>query len=114
MEVRRGDIFLAKIPLVGGHVENKDRPVLIIQNDKGNVFSPCIICALITSKPKKFLPTHVTLPCDGNEKKYNTIMTEQIMTLDKRHLVRKIDHLPTYYMNLVNIALKTSLNLEGE
>ncbi|MFI3173596.1 MAG: type II toxin-antitoxin system PemK/MazF family toxin [Bacillota bacterium] len=113
MMVRRGDIYFADLSPVVGSEQGGTRPVLIIQNDVGNKYSPTIICAAITSQMNKAkLPTHIplstshcTLPKDS------VILLEQIRTIDKQRLRERVCHLETSLMEKVNLSLLISLGL---
>lgn len=111
--VKRGDIFYADLSPVVGSEQGGTRPVLIIQNDIGNQYSPTTIVAAITSQVSKAkLPTHVELKCEtcGLEKD-SIVLTEQIRTIDKRRLQEKVSSLDEEMMNKVNEALVISLGL---
>ena len=111
---RRGDIYLADLNPFVGSEQGGIRPVLIIQNDIGNKFSPTVIAAAITSKTDKSkLPTHI----DVYAEKYglardSVILLEQIRTLDKKRLKEKMGHLDDDLMNRVNNAITVSFGLE--
>lgn len=108
MTVKRGDIFLADLPLSMGSEQGGKRPVVIIQNNKGNVYSPTVIVAVITSKMNKTkLPTHIEI----NLSKPSLVMTEQIKTLDKSRLVRKLASLDDETVKKINNALRISLDV---
>ena len=108
MTVKRGDIFLADLPLSMGSEQGGKRPVVIIQNNKGNVHSPTVIVAVITSKMNKTkLPTHIEI----NLSKPSLVMTEQIKTLDKSRLVRKLASLDDETVKKINNALRISLDV---
>ena len=113
MVLRRGDIFYADLSPVVGSEQGGVRPVLIVQNDVGNKYSPTVIVAAITSQINKAkLPTHIELK--GEEyglSKDSVILLEQIRTLDKRRLKEKIGHLYDEKMDKVNVALLISLGL---
>ncbi len=112
-KIVRGDIFLADLQPVKGHEQGGIRPVLILQNDVSNEHSPVVIVAAITSKifTKEF-PTNVFISKkDSNLEKDSTILLNQIRTLDKTRLMKKISSLDFHLMNKVNIALKVSLGL---
>lgn len=112
MEVRRGDIFYANLGDVVGSEQSGIRPVLIVQNDIGNKFSPTIIALPITSRQKNILPTHVMIM--GNKyglPKNSIILGEQIRTLDKSRLIEKIGFLDNSIMEKVKEALKISFNI---
>jgi mRNA interferase MazF len=114
MSVKRGDIYYADLSPVVGSEQGGTRPVLIIQNDVGNKFSPTVIAAAITSKTDKSkLPTHI----DVFAEKYglardSVILLEQIRTIDKKRLKEKMGHLDDDLMNRVNNALTVSFGLE--
>ena len=111
--VKRGEIYYADLNPVVGSEQGGMRPVLVIQNDKGNMHSPTVIVAAITSKSsKKPLPTHIELParCLGLEKT-SIILTEQIRTIDKKRLREKIGFLDEENMKLVDEALQISFGV---
>ena len=90
--IQRGEIYLAKLSPVVGSEQGGIRPVVIVQNNKGNRFSPTVIVAAITSsKTKPNLPTHIRImPEESGLKKPSIILLEQIRTLDKSRLIEKI------------------------
>ena len=111
--VKRGDIYYADLSPVVGSEQGGVRPVLIIQNDVGNKYSPTVIAAAITSKINKAkMPTHIEL--SANEyglNKDSVILLEQIRTIDKRRLREKIGRLDENVMCRVNNALYISFGL---
>ncbi|TCP23825.1 mRNA interferase MazF [Scopulibacillus darangshiensis] len=113
MIVKRGDVYFADLSPVVGSEQGGVRPVLIIQNDIGNRFSPTVVVAAITAQIQKAkLPTHVEI----DAKKYgfdrdSVILLEQIRTIDKQRLTDKITHLDDDMMNHVNEAIQISLSL---
>ena len=110
MNVKRGDIFYADLSPVVGSEQGGMRPVLIVQNDVGNKYSPTIIAAAVTSKINKAkLPTHIELPSAYGLAKDSVILLEQIRTLDKRRLKERIGELPPDTMLRVNRAILISL-----
>lgn len=111
--VSRGDIFYANLNPVIGSEQGGVRPVLILQNDIGNKYSPTTIVAAITSKIKKAkLPTHVELESGKFElERDSVILLEQVRTIDKRRLKEKIAHLDDATMAQINQALQISLGL---
>lgn len=113
MQVKRGDIFYADLSPVIGSEQGGVRPVLVVQNDIGNKFSPTIICAAITSKINKAkLPTHVEIDAIEYELvKNSVILLEQIRTIDKKRLKEKICHLDSELMKQVDKALKISFGV---
>ncbi|GLI18741.1 MULTISPECIES: type II toxin-antitoxin system PemK/MazF family toxin [Tepidanaerobacter] len=116
MLVRRGEIFYADLNPVVGSEQGGIRPVLIVQNDVGNKYSPTVIIAAITSQiDKAKLPTHVELPSkDYGLEKDSVILLEQLRTIDKRRLKQKITILDQEIMKKVDKALKVSLGLDDE
>lgn len=113
MTVKRGDIFYADLSPVIGSEQGGIRPVLIVQNDVGNRYSPTVICVAITSQMNKAkLPTHIEV----DSRRYSlvkdsVILLEQIRTIDKRRLREKIGHLDENMMYKVDKALLISLGL---
>ena len=113
--IKRGDIFYADLSPVIGSEQGGLRPVLIIQNDVGNKYSPTVIAAAITSKTGKAkLPTHIDIYAEATGLiKDSVILLEQIRTLDKRRLKEKTGHLTPAKMSEVDNAIAVSLNLLG-
>lgn len=113
MIVKRGDIYYANLSPVVGSEQGGHRPVLVIQNDVGNKYSPTVIVAAITSQISKAkLPTHVEL----NAKQYNlekdsVVLLEQLRTIDKRRLRDKVTHLSEEIMSKVDEAIRISIGL---
>lgn len=111
--VKRGDVFFADLSPVVGSEQGGTRPVLIIQNDIGNRFSPTVIVAAITAQIQKAkLPTHVEIKANkyGFERD-SVILLEQLRTIDKSRLTDRITQLDTQLMEKVDIALGISLGL---
>ncbi len=113
MSVRRGDIYYADLSPVVGSEQGGLRPVLIIQNDVGNRYSPTVIAAAITSRMGKTrLPTHIDVYAEKvGLAKDSVILLEQVRTLDKRRLKEKMGHLDDNMMNEVNTAIAVSFGL---
>lgn len=113
MSVRRGDIYYADLSPVVGSEQGGLRPVLIIQNDIGNKYSPTVIAAAITSRMSKArLPTHIDIYADEvGLAKDSVILLEQIRTLDKSRLKEKMGHLDEAAMDHVNTAIAISFGL---
>ena len=111
--VKRGDIYYADLSPVVGSEQGGLRPVLIIQNDIGNKYSPTVIAAAITSRMSKtHLPTHIDVYADKvGLAKDSVILLEQIRTLDKRRLKEKMGHLDPLMMDRVNTAIAISFGL---
>ncbi|RHW34887.1 type II toxin-antitoxin system PemK/MazF family toxin [Lysinibacillus yapensis] len=113
MIVKRGDVFFADLSPVVGSEQGGTRPVLILQNDIGNRFSPTVIIAAITAQIQKAkLPTHVEI----DAKKYgfernSVILLEQVRTIDKSRLTDRITQLDDELMEKVDVALEISLGL---
>ncbi len=113
MDVKRGYIFYADLSPVVGSEQGGIRPVLVIQNDVGNRYSPTVIVAAITSQiDKAKLPTHVEVSAaDYNLEKDSVILLEQIRTIDKQRLEKKITELDERLMRKVDEALRISIGL---
>ncbi|SHF77713.1 mRNA interferase MazF [Caldanaerobius fijiensis DSM 17918] len=113
MIIRRGDVFYADLSPVIGSEQGGVRPVLIIQNDIGNKYSPTVIVAAITSQINKAkLPTHVEISgTDIGLSKDSVILLEQVRTIDKKRLREKIGHLENDIMEKVNEAIQISMGL---
>ncbi len=113
MIVKRGDIYYANLSPVVGSEQGGHRPVLVIQNDVGNKYSPTVIVAAITSQISKAkLPTHVEISAKQfNLDKDSVILLEQLRTIDKRRLKEKITHLSEEIMLKVDEAIRISLGL---
>ncbi|MFA7636940.1 MAG: type II toxin-antitoxin system PemK/MazF family toxin [Monoglobales bacterium] len=113
MVVKRGDIFFADLSPVVGSEQGGVRPVLIVQNDVGNKYSPTIIAAAITSQINKAkLPTHIEISAEEyGLTKDSVILLEQIRTIDKRRLKDKIGRLDDDLMSVVNEAISISFGL---
>lgn len=114
MQVRRGDVFYADLNPVVGSEQGGIRPVLVVQNDVGNKYSPTVIIAAITSQiDKAKLPTHVELKKkDFGLERDSVVLLEQLRTIDKKRLKDKVAHLGKKTMLKVNEALKISLGLD--
>lgn len=116
MNVKRGDIFYADLSPVVGSEQGGVRPVLIIQNNIGNKYSPTVIVAAITSQiNKNKMPTHVEI----NAAKYglakdSMVLLEQVRTLDKKRLREKIGSADYCVMKKVDFALEISFGLNED
>lgn len=112
MIVKKGDLYFADLSPVVGSEQGGIRPVLVVQNDIGNKYSPTIIVAAITSKTKANLPTHVELAAaDGGLSKNSVVLLEQLRTIDKRRLKEHIGSLDEAQLPSVNQALSVSLDI---
>ena len=113
MDISRGDVFYADLGDVVGSEQGGFRPVLVIQNDVGNKYSPTVIIAAITSRlTKAKLPTHIELNKDRfNLHKDSVVLLEQIRTLSKTRLKTKLSTLPDSVMKQIDIAIMISMGL---
>lgn len=109
--IKRGELYYADLSPVVGSEQGGIRPVLVVQNDVGNKYSPTIIAAAVTSRlTKAKLPTHIELCAhEYGLAKDSVILLEQIRTLDKRRLKERIGELPKQTMLKVDAALLVSL-----
>ncbi len=112
--VRRGDIFYADLSPVVGSEQGGTRPVLIVQNDTGNKYSPTVIAAAITSQTGKArLPTHINIAGGSvGLSKDSVILLEQVRTIDKRRLREHMGKLDDQHMLMVDEALAVSFGLQ--
>ena len=115
MQIKRGDIFYADLSPVVGSEQGGLRPVLIVQNDVGNRYSPTVIAAAITSKlGKARLPTHIDVYADRvGLQRDSVVLLEQMRTIDKQRLKEKMGHLDDESMHAVDTAISVSLGLEA-
>ena len=113
MSVKRGDIYYADLSPVVGSEQGGLRPVLIIQNDVGNRYSPTVIAAAITSRMGKTrLPTHIDIYAErAGLAKDSVILLEQIRTIDKKRLREHMGHLDEKSMAEVDTAIAVSFGL---
>jgi len=116
MNIKRGDIYYADLSPVVGSEQGGVRPVLIIQNDVGNKYSPTVIAAAITSRMgKNKLPTHIDIYADRvGLAKDSVVLLEQVRTIDKQRLGEKMGHLDDATMNAVDDAMAISFGLRFE
>lgn len=114
-QVKRGDIYYAKLGKTVGSVQGKIRPVVVLQNDKGNKHSPTLIVATITSKSRKkrTLPTHVIFKMDDLPFE-SVVQLEQITTIDKKQLLNFVSQMPQSAMKRVDEAIRVSLSLNKQ
>lgn len=113
VNIKRGDIFYADLSPVIGSEQGGMRPVLIVQNDVGNRYSPTVIAAAITSQQAKSnLPTHIRINASGcGLSKDSIVLLEQVRTIDKQRLKEKMGTLDDGTMNGINQALTVSFGL---
>ncbi len=116
MSIKRGDMYYADLSPVVGSEQGGVRPVLIVQNNVGNKYSPTVIAVAITSQlNKNKLPTHIELNSqDYGLAKDSVILAEQIRTIDKKRLKDRIGHIDTELMDKVNNALGVSFGFNFE
>ena len=109
-DIKRGELYYADLSPVIGSEQGGVRPVLIVQNNVGNKFSPTVIVAAVTSQISKAkIPTHIEISTNYGLTKDSVLLLEQIRTLDKRRLKEKIGTLDEKCMKSVNEALLISL-----
>ena len=110
--VKRGDVYYADLDPVIGSEQNGHRPIIVIQNDMGNLYSPTTIAAMVTSSQKKKLPTHAHVIDEGSGLSDDSIvMLEQIRTIDKQRLGSMIGHVSDETMELIEDAALCSLGI---
>lgn len=113
MEIKRGDIYYADLNPTIGCEQGGVRPVLIIQNNVGNHFSPTVIAAAITSRRKKDMPTHVLLDEEGTRLFSDSrIMLEQVRTIDRERLKEYVGSANAATMQYVDHAIAVSFGLD--
>ncbi len=113
MNIKRGELYYADLSPVVGSEQGGVRPVLVVQNDTGNKYSPTVIAAAVTSRINKAkLPTHIELPQAYGLQKDSVILLEQIRTIDKKRLMSRIGQLPPATMSRVNKAILISLGFD--
>ena len=114
-QIKRGEIYFADLSPVVGSEQGGVRPVLIIQNDTGNKFSPTVIVAAITSQLSKAkIPTHIELPSsEYGLQKDSVVLLEQVRTIDKKRLKEKMGTVDEKSMNEINNAISISFGLNA-
>ena len=111
-EVKKGEMYYADLSPVVGSEQGGIRPVIILQNDKGNHYSPTTIIASVTSrKKKKHLPTHIKIKIP-NSKRKSVVMLEQVRTIDKSRLSEYIWKLDNGTMQKIDNAVKISFDID--
>ena len=114
LKIKLGDIFYANLNPTIGSEQDGIRPVLVVQNNKGNRFSPTIVIIPITSSLSNAnIPSHVELLKTSGLDKKSIALVEQIRTLDKKRLLRKITSIAKEDLENVKIAIKQNLNIRG-
>lgn len=114
--VKRGDIYYADLSPVVGSEQGGMRPVLVVQNNVGNHYSPTVIVAAITAKIQKGkMPTHVEISAEKHGiERDSVVLLEQIRTIDKQRLREKVTHLDYATMEKINEAMEISLGLAAK
>jgi mRNA interferase MazF len=113
VDIKRGDIVLVNLEPIKGSEQGGVRPCLIIQNDKGNMSSPLTIIAPFTSKKfTKEFPTNVNIhSSESRLEKESTVLLNQIKTIDKSRIIKRITELSNSLMKKIDLAIKISLGL---
>mgnify|MGYP000019538251 FL=1 len=113
MTIKKGDLYYADLSLGIGSEQGGIRPVVILQNNKGNKYAPTVIVASLTSgrHRKRFLPTHFTLAGRKGLRSNSIILLEQIRTIDKSRLLNKIGSLSSREIRLIDQKIKISLGI---
>lgn len=109
--MKRGDIYIAQLGEAQGCEQRGRRPVLIVQNNIGNKYSPVVIVAAITGQRKAKLPTHVELFDEKGVENHSIVLLEQLRTIDKRRLIKKVGYLRGSTMKKIDARLQYSLGL---
>ena len=111
-DIKRGELYYADLSPVVGSEQGGVRPVLVVQNDIGNMYSPTVIVAAITSQINKAkIPTHIEIGMSYGLNKDSVLLLEQIRTLDKRRLMEKICSIDSLTMHQVDVAMMISLGI---
>jgi mRNA interferase MazF len=112
MEIKRGEVIIINLDPIKGSEQGGERPCVVLQNNLGNKFSPVTIVAPITTKKfSKEYPTNVSLMDETFLNKGSNVLLNQIKTIDKSRIIKKIGILNNFTMNKINLAIKISLHL---
>lgn len=113
-KIKKGEIYLADMDPAIGSEQGGVRPVLILQNNKGNKYSPTTIVACLTSRinTKRKLPTHYLLPTDIGLKYPSMVMLEQVFTIDKSRLIKRITRLSKHDMHCIESQIRKSFDIQ--
>lgn len=109
--IKWGDIYLINFGESFGCEQGGIRPALVVQNDKGNMFSPTILVCPITSQTKRDLPTHINIGTECGLEKPSTVLFEQVRCADKKRVVKKIGHINEDMINSIQQCLTISFNI---
>ena len=113
--IHRGEIYYADLNPVVGSEQGGIRPVLILQNEVGNWFSPTVIVAAMTARGgKAHLPTHVPVGTDSGLRRPSLVLAEQVRTIDKSRLLERVGMLPSEKQEQVDRALRISFALSPQ
>ncbi len=112
LPVKYGDIFLIDFDGAKYSEQNGIRPAIVIQNDVGNAHSSTILVAPLTSKTKKYLPTHLEItPAESGLKEVSTALFEQVRVADKKRIIKKVGHIDNSLIENVKRCLTISFNM---
>ncbi len=109
--MKRGEIYYADLGVGIGSEQNGTRPVLIVQNEMGNYYSSTVVVAIITTKPKNQMPTHIKVGKAGKLKQESYVLLEQLRTIDKKRLCNCLGVLEDDQIEKINYALKVCMQL---
>ena len=111
--INKGQILWVDLPKALGSVQSGRRPVVVVSNDRANKFSPVLLVAPLTSRPKKNLPTHASLTSEEAYGMYadSTVLCEQLFTVDKTSIVDIVGRVSEEAITKINRALSVSLAL---
>lgn len=113
MQIKKGDLYYADLRPAVGSEQSGIRPILVIQNNIGNRYSPTVIVAAVTSQPgKRSLPTHIVLGRGNGLHQNSVVLLEQVRTIDRSRLRDYIGHLDELVMRAVDQGLAVSFGLE--
>lgn len=113
-EIKRGEIYYANLCDTVGSEQEGHRPVLIVQNDKGNAHSPTVIVVPLTSAVKTYMPTHIKIGKECGLEFDSTVLAEQIQTIDKLRLGERIGESGKAVMRKIDRALMISLDIKNK
>ena len=111
VEVTRGDVVWVNFPQGNGSVQSGIRPAIVVSNDKNNRYSPNVTVVPVTSKSKKYLPTHVFVGTQGGLSRASTVLCEEIMPVDKKRITGYIGRIPFNSMHQIETAIKIQIAL---
>lgn len=104
VEVTRGDVVWVNFPQGNGSVQSGIRPAIVVSNDKNNRYSPNVTVVPVTSKSKKYLPTHVFVGTQGGLSRASTVLCEEIMPVDKKRITGYIGRIPFNSMHQIEMT----------